>query len=107
VTIEGSAGQTETALSEKYFAGRPYGSQLGAWVSAQSSVVTTRGELESKLAEYEKKFPKGKVPLPPYWGGYRVKPRAWEFWQGRANRLHDRFRYTWSEGGWVIERLAP
>ena len=106
--IEGRAERTDPAESAAYFASRPYGSQLGAWVSAQSS-VTTRAELASKLADLQKKYPEGSVPPPPFWGGFRVVPHTWEFWQGRPNRLHDRFRYRRDNPAapWLIERLSP
>jgi pyridoxamine 5'-phosphate oxidase len=106
--IEGRAEPTTSAESAAYFATRPYGSQLGAWVSAQST-VTTRAELETKLADLQQKFPEGSVPPPPFWGGFRVVPHTWEFWQGRPNRLHDRFRYRRENpsGPWLIERLSP
>jgi pyridoxamine 5'-phosphate oxidase len=109
VIVEGPVERTSAAESATYFGTRPYGSQLGAWVSAQSSVVTTRADLETKLAELRSKYPEGRVPPPPFWGGFRVVPRVWEFWQGRPNRLHDRFRYCRksSAGPWLIERLAP
>lgn len=108
VSVEGRVCKVTATESATYFAQRPYGNQLGAWVSAQSSVITTRLELEKKLAQLEQKFPKGQVPPPPFWGGFRVMPDTWEFWQGRPNRLHDRFRYRHKSGGkWRIERLSP
>jgi pyridoxamine 5'-phosphate oxidase len=108
VSVEGRVRKVTANESAEYFAQRPYGNQLGAWVSAQSSVITTRGELERKLAKLQKQFPEGQVPPPPFWGGFRVTPDTWEFWQGRLNRLHDRFRYhKKSTGGWKIERLSP
>jgi pyridoxamine 5'-phosphate oxidase len=108
VSVEGMVERISTAESLRYFMSRPYGSQLGAWVSSQSSVITTRGLLEEMLGQMKQKFAEGKVPLPPFWGGFRVVPQTWEFWQGRPNRLHDRFRYRKSaENAWTIERLAP
>jgi pyridoxamine 5'-phosphate oxidase len=108
VIISGAAEKVSTAETLAYFITRPRGSQLGAWVSAQSSVITTRSLLEQKWEEMKRKFGDGEVPLPAFWGGYRVVPREIEFWQGRPNRLHDRFLYTRLPGGsWNIDRLAP
>lgn len=108
IIVCGAAEKVSTAEALAYFITRPRGSQLGAWVSAQSSVITTRSLLEQKLAEMKRKFGEGEVPLPSFWGGYRVVPREIEFWQGRANRLHDRFLYTRQpDGSWNINRLAP
>lgn len=108
VIIKGRAEKIPKAESLKYFTSRPHGSQLGAWVSHQSSVISGRKILELKLDEMKRKFKEGKVPLPDFWGGYRVIPDSIEFWQGRPNRLHDRFQYTrFGQGEWLIERLAP
>ncbi len=108
VKIEGAAERISTATSLKYFSSRPRGSQLGAWCSQQSAVITSRQFLEMKLAEMKEKFRGGMIPLPSFWGGYRVKPERIEFWQGRENRLHDRFEYTaQGDNSWRIERLAP
>jgi pyridoxamine 5'-phosphate oxidase len=108
VIVNGSVERVTLAESIAYFATRPRGSQIGAWISQQSSVVTSRGLLEMKWAEMQKKFSDGEVPLPSWWGGFRVVPRDIEFWQGRASRLHDRFLYTQKDDGkWSIERLAP
>jgi pyridoxamine 5'-phosphate oxidase len=107
VSVEGQAARVTESESAEYFNKRPYGNQLGAWVSAQSSVITTRAEMEKKLAELKARYPEGRVPLPPFWGGFRVTPEVWEFWQGRPNRLHDRFRYRREHGAWVVERLSP
>ena len=108
VIISGRAEKVSTAEALAYFLTRPRGSQIGAWVSQQSSVVTSRQLLETKWAEMQRKFAEGEIPLPSWWGGYRVVPREIEFWQGRVNRLHDRFLYTAREdGNWNIERLAP
>lgn len=108
VIIQGRAEKISTAESLKYFLSRPTGSQLGAWVSHQSRVISGRSMLESKLAQMKQKFKDGKIPLPDFWGGYRVVPVAIEFWQGRPNRLHDRLRYHLNDSGrWVIDRLAP
>lgn len=108
VTILGTVEKVSTAESLKYFITRPIASKLGAWVSPQSKVITSRSLLESKWQEMKAKFEGGEVPLPSFWGGYRVIPRSFEFWQGRRSRLHDRFRYTrQSPISWSIERLAP
>jgi pyridoxamine 5'-phosphate oxidase len=107
VSIRGRAERISTTEAMRYFARRPRGSQLGAWVSEQSAVITSRSVLEMKLDELKRKFAAGEVPLPSFWGGYRVRPEEIEFWQGRASRLHDRFRYRLIDDAWVIERLAP
>ena len=108
VRINGRAEKVNMAESAKYFLTRPKGSQLGAWVSNQSSVISSRQMLMSKLEEIKSKFKNKEVPLPSFWGGYRVVPDSFEFWQGRKSRLHDRFRYLSQEReGWKIERLAP
>jgi len=108
VTIEGMAEKIDTGESLKYFISRPRGSQLGAWVSDQSTVLSSRKILEIKLKEIKSKFFKKSIPLPSFWGGYRVKAKNFEFWQGRSDRLHDRFLYSKKDGGfWEINRLAP
>ncbi len=108
VIISGSVEKVSTAETLSYFLTRPRGSQIGAWVSQQSSVVTSRQLLEMKWAEIQRKFGDGEVPVPSWWGGYRVVPRDIEFWQGRVNRLHDRFLYTaQTDKSWRVERLAP
>ena len=108
IRISGPAEKTSREESERYFHSRPVGSQLGAWVSRQSEVIDGRRILHARLAEMTQRFGEGPIPLPPHWGGYRLKPERMEFWQGRANRLHDRFRYTrQANGRWLIERLAP
>jgi pyridoxamine 5'-phosphate oxidase len=108
VIICGAAEKVSTAETLAYFITRPRGSQLGAWVSAQSSIITTRSLLEQKWEEMKRKFGEGQVPLPSFWGGYRVVPREIEFWQGRPSRLHDRFLYTRQpDASWNIARLAP
>lgn len=97
-----------TALEvAKYFHSRPRDSQIGAWVSRQSSRISARSILQGKFMELQKKFQQGEVPLPTFWGGYRVKFHTMEFWQGGEHRLHDRFLYQRSHDGWTIERLAP
>jgi pyridoxamine 5'-phosphate oxidase len=107
VGIAGQVEKTSREESEKYFASRPRGSQLGAWASDQSSVVPDRAALEAKWHELEKKFP-DKIPTPPHWGGFVLKPERIEFWQGRPSRLHDRFSYTRQpDDSWKIERLSP
>jgi pyridoxamine 5'-phosphate oxidase len=108
VIVEGSVSALSTADSEPYFRSRPRGSQLGAWASRQSSVIGSRAELDSRYAELERRWPSGTdVPMPDFWGGYRVIPDVVEFWQGRLNRMHDRFRYRRVDGEWAVERLAP
>jgi len=107
VAITGIAEKVPAGVSLKYFASRPFASQLGAWVSHQSQVITTRSILEMKLQEMKEKFKQGKVPLPDFWGGYRIIPDSIEFWQGRPSRLHDRILYTRKEEDWTIERLSP
>jgi pyridoxamine 5'-phosphate oxidase len=107
VSIEGVAEKVSTAQSVKYFLSRPFGSQLGAWVSNQSEVISSRSILEEKLAEMKSKFKKGEVPLPDFWGGYKIVPQRIEFWQGRSNRLHDRIVYVKENDNWKIQRLAP
>jgi pyridoxamine 5'-phosphate oxidase len=108
VIIEGTVRVLTTQQSQPYFRSRPRGSQLGAWASRQSSVIGSRDELEGRYAELEERWPEGtEVPMPDFWGGYQLVPEVCEFWQGRVNRLHDRFRYRNVDGGWVRERLAP
>ena len=108
VSITGFAEKIKTKESIKYFMNRPRGSQLGAWVSDQSSVLSSRKILELKLEEMKRKFSDGKIPIPDFWGGYRIIPKTFEFWQGRPNRLHDRFLYLkHSNESWKIDRIAP
>ena len=108
VKIRGRAERISAKETLKYFMSRPRGSQIGAWVSAQSSVISSRSLLEIKFQEIKQKFSKKEIPLPSFWGGYRVVPEEIEFWQGRRNRLHDRFQYTkQDDGSWAIARLAP
>ena len=108
VIIYGKAEKISKKESFNYFTSRPKGSQIGAWVSEQSSVISSKSLLLAKFDEMKRKFAKGEVPLPSFWGGYRVEPFAIEFWQGRENRLHDRFMYKLQQDkSWSIERLAP
>lgn len=106
--VEGVCEKISTLQSLRYFASRPRGSRLGAWVSDQSSVISSRKILEMKLEEMKRKFGEGEIPLPDFWGGFRLVPRRFEFWQGRPSRLHDRFEYLRDSGGeWRLARLSP
>ncbi|MEO7166129.1 MAG: pyridoxamine 5'-phosphate oxidase [Spartobacteria bacterium] len=109
IRVAGRAEKTSREESQAYFHARPRGSQLGAWVSHQSEVIDARRILEARHAEMTERFADEKeIELPPHWGGYRIVPTTIEFWQGRANRLHDRFRYTrQKDESWTLERLAP
>jgi pyridoxamine 5'-phosphate oxidase len=108
IRVNGTAEKASREESEHYFHSRPLGSQLGAWASRQSEVIDGRRVLDARMAEMTERYRDQPIPLPPHWGGYRLKPEAIEFWQGRANRLHDRFRYTRrGDGTWCIERLSP
>ena len=119
VLVAGTVSRVSDEEAGRYFASRPYDSRLSAWASSQSHAVGSRGELEEEFAGLRARFAapdggEGEVPLPPFWGGFRVRPETVEFWQGRPNRLHDRFEYTRlpdgdgnGNGGWKIERLAP
>ncbi|MEX0331291.1 MAG: pyridoxamine 5'-phosphate oxidase [Puniceicoccaceae bacterium] len=107
VTVKGTTEKVSTADSLAYFVSRPLGSRLGAWSSDQSSIIKSRSLLEAKLEEMKQKFSDGKIPLPSFWGGYRIIPNTWEFWQGRQNRMHDRFLYSAAGDSWEIERLQP
>jgi len=107
VIVQGRAEKISTADSLRYFASRPRESQLGAWVSSQSSVISSRKLLMQKLSELKEKFSHGEIPLPSFWGGYRVVPATIEFWQGGPARIHDRFLYTKAGQDWSIDRLSP
>lgn len=106
VRIEGKIEKVSHQESEEYFNTRPYKSRVGAWASKQSSVIESRSAIVREFLKYMMKF-KTHVPLPDLWGGYRLIPDSFEFWQGRPNRLHDRVRFTKNKSGWKIERLAP
>ncbi len=107
VRIEGKIERISKAASLRYFVSRPRGSQIGAWVSEQSSVISTKGIILTKFEEMKRKFVNREIPLPDFWGGFRVIPGSFEFWQGRENRLHDRLHYYQEKKDWKIERLAP
>jgi len=108
VRIEGAAVRVAEEESDAYWATRPRGSQLGAWASEQSKVIAGRGDLDARFEELSKCYREGAIPRPPHWGGYRVIPILFEFWQGRSDRLHDRFAYRLRDAkDWVIERLSP
>jgi pyridoxamine 5'-phosphate oxidase len=108
VRIEGQVERLTEAESDAYFQSRPLGSRLGAWASAQSQTIPNRQVLEERLAALEREYADHEPPRPPFWGGYRLVPTMFEFWQGGPHRLHDRLRYLRQEdGGWQIERLAP
>jgi len=108
VCVAGQVSKLSAAESESYFRSRPRGSRIGAWASDQSTVVRDRADLERQWKRVEQRFPGEDVPCPPHWGGYVLNPARLEFWQGRPNRLHDRFRYAReADGTWKIERLSP
>ena len=106
VRIEGRVERVSDAESDAYYASRPLDSRLGAWASPQSQVISSRAVLVAQAARYAAQFALS-PPRPPHWGGYRLLPDSWEFWQGRKNRLHDRLRYRLADGQWLRERLAP
>ena len=107
VRVRGSVERVSDAESDGYFASRPRGSQIGAWASPQSQPIADRAVLERLVEETTRRFEGVEVPRPPYWGGFLLRPIAFEFWQGRPSRLHDRFRYTFANATWDVERLAP
>jgi len=107
IRMEGTVQRITKAESDAYFRSRTRGSQIGAWASRQSEPLAAREELEERDKQYEAEFKGGEVPLPPFWGGYRLKPRSIEFWQGRANRLHDRIKFVRDQEGWARLRLYP
>ncbi len=106
VRVEGRVARLATEESAAYFATRPRGSRIGAWASRQSRALPARKELQDRVVQYEREFP-GDIPLPPFWGGFRLVPERIEFWQGRLNRLHDRLRFVRDGAGWRTERLYP
>jgi pyridoxamine 5'-phosphate oxidase len=107
VRVRGPVSKVTSEESEAYFRTRPRGSRVGAWASRQSSELPDRAELERRYAELERRYAGEEVPLPEFWGGYRVVPEVMEFWQGRANRLHDRLEYRRDDAGWSVRRLYP
>jgi pyridoxamine 5'-phosphate oxidase len=107
VRVRGDVERIDSDESDEYFASRPRGSQIGAWASPQSDVIGARADLERRAAEVEARFDGADVPRPPHWGGWRLVPDQFEFWQGRPSRLHDRLRYLRHDGTWIVDRLAP
>lgn len=107
IRINGRASKVSSAESDEYFASRPFTSRIGAWASDQSQPLTSKSVLIAKVAALSAKYAIGGVPRPPHWGGFRIEPDHFEFWQGRPSRLHDRICYTLKDGEWSIERLSP
>jgi pyridoxamine 5'-phosphate oxidase len=107
VRIEGGLERTAAPETEAYFHTRPRAAQIAALASRQSHVLSSRAELEERVAELESELAGGEVPVPAHWGGFRLRPEVYEFWQHRENRLHDRFRYRHDGDGWIVERLSP
>ncbi|MEM1111455.1 MAG: pyridoxamine 5'-phosphate oxidase [Pseudomonadota bacterium] len=107
VIVAGTARRMSSTESLRYFATRPRESQLAAWASEQSRSIPTRAVLEAQFSKMKARFKDGEIPMPDFWGGYRVEPQRIEFWQGGAHRLHDRFVYQREDGGWIIEQLQP
>ena len=107
VVVEGSVTKISREESEAYFHSRPHASQIGAWASQQSTIISGRSVIEDAAKALEKKYAGQQVPIPPHWGGYRVSPESVEFWQGRRSRLHDRLRYRREKDAWIVERLSP
>ncbi|NQV52436.1 MAG: pyridoxamine 5'-phosphate oxidase [Flavobacteriales bacterium] len=107
VRVRGTAERISAEASDAYFKSRPRESQLGAWASIQSAKMTARNQLDKQLLECTERFKDQDVPRPPHWGGFRIKPQYFEFWQGRTSRLHDRIKYESVDGGWKLSRLFP
>lgn len=107
VRVRGAVAKLPSSVSDAYFASRPRGSRIGAWASAQSTALEDRSQLEQRVAEIESRFRDQDIPRPEHWGGYRLDPAEIEFWQGRSDRLHDRFLYRREDGGWATSRLSP